>query len=252
MTEAPAPAVRPETLRLIEQLVAFDTTSRVSNLNLIEWVRDYLAHLGVRSRLTYDRNRTKANLFACLGESSLPGIVLSGHTDVVPVEGQDWHTDPFRAQQQGDRIVGRGTADMKGFIAVCLAMAPRFLAAPLHRPVCFALSYDEEVGRLGVRGLLEDLAHSGVRASGCIVGEPTSMQLVVANKGKRTYRCNVAGKEAHSSLTPQGVNAIEYAARLIAHIRSLADRLRDSEVRDTAFDVPFSTLQTGTIMGGLP
>lgn len=244
------PTIRSDTYRLIEQLVSFDTTSRQSNLNLIEWVRDYLKGLGVPTRLTYDAARNKANLFAQLGEGSQPGIVLSGHTDVVPVDGQDWHTDPFAATVVDDRILGRGTADMKSFIAVSLGSARRFLAAPLKAPVYYALSYDEEVGCLGVRGLLADLARNDIRPAGCIVGEPTGMQLVGAHKGKRSYRCCLSGKEAHSALAPRGVNAIEYGARLIVHIRQTAERLRENERRDDAFDVPFTTLQTGTIAGG--
>jgi acetylornithine deacetylase len=242
--------IRAETHRLIEQLVAFDTTSRDSNLGLIEWVRDYLKKLGVESRLTYDAPGKKANLFATIGTGTRPGIVLSGHTDVVPIDGQDWHSDPFKATLKDDRFLGRGTADMKSFIAVSLGMAPRFLAAPLKAPVHYALSYDEEVGCLGVRGLIDDLARSGIKPAGCIVGEPTDMQVVVAHKGKRSYDCCVTGKEAHSALTPQGVNAIEYAARLIVHIRHMAERMRDCETRDSLFDVPFTTLQTGTIAGG--
>jgi acetylornithine deacetylase len=242
--------IRNETRELIERLVAFDTTSRDSNLGLIEWVRDHLHHLGVASRLTYDASNKKANLFATLGGGSKPGIVLSGHTDVVPVDGQDWHSEPFKATLQGDRYLGRGVADMKGFIAVALGMAPKFLAAPLKAPIHFALSYDEEVGCMGVRGLIEDLARANIKPAGCIVGEPTSMQVVVAHKGKRSFDCCVRGKEAHSALTPQGVNAIEFAARLIVYIRHMADRMRDCEARDGAFDVPFTTLQTGTISGG--
>ncbi len=250
MDRTPHLPIRNETRALIERLVAFDTTSRNSNLGLIEWVRDHLRHLGVETRLTYDSTRKKANLFATLGEGSRPGIVLSGHTDVVPVDGQDWHTDPFKATLAGDRYLGRGVADMKGFIAVALGMAPKFLAAPLKAPVHLALSYDEEVGCLGVRGLIEDLARAKIKPAGCIVGEPTSMEVVVAHKGKRSYECCVTGKEAHSALTPQGVNAIEYAARLIVYIRHMADQLRDCETRDGLFDVPFTTLQTGTIAGG--
>ncbi|MFN0299073.1 MAG: acetylornithine deacetylase [Burkholderiales bacterium] len=250
MDRTPHFPIRSETHALIERLVAFDTTSRNSNLGLIEWVRDHLRHLGVASRLTYDSSSKKANLFATIGSGERPGIVLSGHTDVVPVDGQDWHTEPFKATLKDDRYFGRGVADMKGFIGVVLGMAPKFLAAPLKAPIHFALSYDEEVGCLGVRGLIDDLARSNIKPAGCIVGEPTSMQVVVAHKGKRSYECCVKGKEAHSALTPQGVNAIEYAARLIVYIRHMADRMRDCEARDSAFDVPFTTLQTGTITGG--
>lgn len=254
MNQASAPPIRTETWELIQRLVGFDTTSRGSNLGLIEWVRDWLQHRGVASRLTYDDSEQKANLFATLGDTAGGraggGIVLSGHTDVVPVDGQAWDTDPFSATLRDGRIYGRGTADMKSFIATALAMTPRFLAADLRAPLHFALSYDEEIGCLGVRGLLADLAREGIRPAGCIIGEPTSMQPVIAHKGKRAYRCCVRGKEAHSALTPQGVNAIEYAARLIVYIRNVADRMRDLESRDNRFDVPFTTLQTGVIRGG--
>ncbi len=242
--------IRDETWEMIRRLIAFDTTSRESNLGLIEWVRDWLKGHGIESRLTYDATGKKANLFATVGEGPRPGIVLSGHTDVVPVDGQAWDSDPFQATLVGDRIYARGSADMKSFIAVALAHTPKFLQAGLKAPVHFALSYDEEVGCIGVRGLLEDLARNDIRPAGCIVGEPTGMQPVIAHKGMRTFKCRVHGKEAHSSLTTQGVNAIEYAAKLIVFIRQLAERMRDLESRDYNFDVPFTTLQTGLIQGG--
>jgi len=242
--------IRPETLEMIRRLVGFDTTSRESNLGLIEWVRDWLKELGVESRLTYDATGAKANLFATIRKGARPGIVLSGHTDVVPVDGQPWDTDPFTATLKDDRIYGRGACDMKSYIAAALAATPRFLAADLEAPVHFALSYDEEIGCLGVRGLIEDLERNDIRPGGCIVGEPTGMQPVVANKGFRSFRCAVRGKEVHSALAPHGVNAIDYAARLVAHIRGIADRLRDAGPRDEGFDVPFTTLHTGLIRGG--
>ena len=234
----------------LDRLVGFDTTSRGSNLGLIEWVRDYLNALGVESRLTYDAAGNKANLFATVQKGDKPGIVLSGHTDVVPVDGQNWTSDPFRATLKSDKLYGRGSCDMKSYLAVILAMAPRFAAAALKAPIHFSLSYDEEVGCIGARGLLEDLARNGIRPAGAIIGEPTNMQPVIAHKGKRSYQCCVRGKEAHSALTPQGVNAIEYAARIITYIRHIAERMRDCEPRDYGFDVPFTTLQTGVISGG--
>jgi acetylornithine deacetylase len=242
--------IRSATWEMLDRLIGFDTTSRESNLGLIEWVRDWLKDHGIASRLTYDPTGGKANLFATVGTGIRSGIVLSGHTDVVPVDGQPWDTDPFKATLKDERVYGRGAADMKSFIAVALATTPRILAAELRAPVHFALSYDEEVGCIGVRGLLADLAANGIGPAGCIVGEPTSMQVVVAQKGMHVYDCRVCGREAHSALTPQGVNAIEYAAKLIVYIRSVADRLRDGGRRDSGFDVPFTTLQTGTIRGG--
>ena len=247
--DAPLP-IKAETWEMIQRLVAFDTTSRESNLGLIEWVRDWLQAFGIESRLTYDSDRKKANLFATIRKGARPGIVLSGHTDVVPVDGQPWDTDPFAATIRDDRIYARGACDMKSFIAAALAMTPRFLAADLKAPVHFALSYDEELGCIGVRGLIEDLVRNNITAAGCIVGEPTDMQPVIANKGMRTFRCCVRGKEVHSALAPHGVNAIEYAARLVAYIRQIADRMRSTETCDRGFQVPFTTLQTGLIRGG--
>ena len=240
-----------ELLAMVERLIAFETVSRDSNLGLIEWTRDYLAGLGATSRLTYDATGKKANLFATLGEGSRPGLVLSGHTDVVPVEGQAWDTDPFKATVIGDKLYGRGSADMKGYIATALVMAPQFLASKADAPLHFAFSYDEEVGCIGVRGLIKDLADIGLKTAGCIVGEPTLMQPIIAHKGTHRFRCCITGREAHSSYTTQGVNAIEYAARIIVYIRQMADRLQQLETRDYAFTVPFTTMQTGLIRGGL-
>jgi len=250
MNRTPVPSIKPETFALIERLIGFDTTSRGSNLGLIEWTRDYLKGYGIESRLTYDAGGNKANLFATVQKGAKPGIVLSGHTDVVPVDGQNWSSDPFKATLKDDRIYGRGACDMKSYLAVILAMAPRFAAANLKAPIHFALSYDEEIGCIGARGLLEDLARNNIRPAGAVIGEPTSMQPVIAHKGKRSYGCCVRGREAHSALTPQGVNAIEYAAKIITYIRHMAERMQACEPRDYGFDVPFTTLQTGVISGG--
>jgi acetylornithine deacetylase len=239
-------------LEMIDRLIAFPTVSRDSNLGLIEYARDYLAGLGVKSHLIYDASKKKANLFATLGdEVKRGGIVLSGHTDTVPVDGQDWASDPFQPHHADGRIYGRGSADMKGFIAIALAWVPRFLAAQLHTPLHLALTYDEETTFLGVRGLVADLAERGIAPAGCIIGEPTDMRAIVAHKGKVDMCCRVRGREAHSSLTPTGVNAIEYAAQLIGFIRALADRQARDEARDARFDVPYTTLQTGLVKGGI-
>ncbi len=241
-----------EVLAMIERLIAFPTVSRDSNLGLIEWTRDYLQNLGVKPRMTYDKTEKKANLFVTLGEGKKPGLILSGHTDVVPVDGQDWDTDPFKATIKDGKIFGRGAADMKSYIATALTLAPRFLDAVTDTPMHLALSYDEEVGCLGVRSLIADLAESGVRSSGCIVGEPTMMQPVIAHKGTHRFRCCVTGREAHSSYTTQGVNAVEYAARIIVYIREMADRMARSVTPSPipAFTVPYTTLQTGIVHGG--
>jgi acetylornithine deacetylase len=240
---------------MIERLIAFHTVSRDSNLGLIEWVRDYLQGFGAKTRLTHDASGKKANLFATLGDSKKPGLVLSGHTDVVPVDGQNWDTDPFAATERDGRLYARGSADMKGFIGIILAQAPKFIAAlndnRLEAPLHYALSYDEEVGCLGVRGLIADLEEQGIRPAGCVVGEPTSMQPIIAHKGTHRFRCAVHGREAHSSYVTHGVNAIEYAARLVVFIRQLADRLAQLEQRDYGFTVPYSTLSTGLIQGGI-
>ena len=247
-------ALRPDTQAMIEQLLQFDTTSRNSNLGLIEWVRDWLKGHGITASFTYDKSRQKANLFATIAgvaNPRNPGLVLSGHTDVVPVDGQDWNSNPFQANWRDDRLYARGSCDMKGFIGIALAQAPYFAAANLNTPIHYALSYDEEIGCMGVRCLIEELQKRDFQAAGCIVGEPTNMQVVVANKGMRTFCCTVHGRAAHSSLTPHGVNAIEYAAQIISYIRQVAKRMQKEEPRDNGFDVPFTTMQTGLIKGGI-
>ena len=246
-------------LAMIDRLIGFPTVSRDSNLGLIEYARDELARLGVRSNLIYDAARNKANLFATLSAEpdriKTGGLVISGHTDTVPVDGQDWSSDPFVADHSfasgHRRIHGRGSADMKGFIAIALAAVPKFLAAQERLPLHLSLTYDEETTFFGVRDLLADLSDRGIRPAGCIIGEPTDMRAIVAHKGKRDMCCRVRGHEAHSSLTPDGVNAIEFAARLVAFIRQTADRLSQHETRDARFAVPYTTLQTGVIKGGI-
>lgn len=237
------------TLDCLRQLIAFDTTSRNSNLALIEWAGAHLSGHGAKIRLDYNRERTKANLFATFGEGP-GGIVLSGHSDVVPVDGQAWSSDPFSALVRDGLLYGRGACDMKGFIAVALAHAAQFAAAPLQSPIHVALSYDEEAGCLGIPGLLADLASAGIRPDGCVIGEPTDMQVVTAHKGGRVYRCRVHGHAAHSSLTPSGVNAIEYAARVITFIQDLSWREEAQGLRMEGLGVPFSTLSTNVIQGG--
>ncbi len=240
---------------MIERLIAFNTVSRDSNLGLIEWARDYLRGFGADTRLTYDPTGAKANLFATLGEPNKPGLILSGHSDVVPVDGQNWDTNPFQAVERDGKLYARGSADMKGFIGIILAQAPKFAAAlsagRLDAPLHYSLSYDEEVGCIGVRGLIRDLEENHIRPAGCVVGEPTSMQPIIAHKGTHRFRCAVRGREAHSSYVTHGVNAIEYAARLVVFIRQLAGRLAQIETRDYGFTVPYSTLSTGVIHGGI-
>ncbi len=240
----------PVSLEMIRTLIDFPTVSRDSNLELIHYARDYLKNLGAEIRLTYDDARRKANLFATLGPGGERGIVLSGHTDVVPVEGQAWDTDPFQLTAKDDRLYGRGTADMKSFIAVALAFAPEFARRGLKTPLHFALSYDEEIGCIGIGRLLADLAHEGIRPGSCIVGEPTLMRPVIAHKGKRGFRCTVRGLAAHSAYAPLGVNAVEAAAEAIAFLKQMARRHRDHGPFDRSFDIAHTTVHTGVIRGG--
>jgi acetylornithine deacetylase len=237
-------------VEMIRTLVGFDTTSRDSNLALIDWVRDYLDGHGVASDLFFDEDGRKANLFATLGPRDRGGIALSGHTDVVPVDGQDWSTDPFRLTERDGRLYGRGTSDMKSFIAVALAMVPEFLERPLKTPIHLALSYDEEVGCIGVRRMIAGLADRPDRPRLCIVGEPTEMKPVIGHKGKRSLRCRVRGFECHSSLAHEGVNAVEAAAEIVAFLKSMARRFRDDGPHDADFVPPYTTVHTGTISGG--
>ncbi len=237
-------------LDMLRRLVAFPTVSRDSNLALIDYVGDYLAGHGIDSQLTYDDDRRKANLYATLGPTDRPGICLSGHTDVVPTDGQDWDTDPFEAIARDGRLYGRGTCDMKGFLAVALAMVPDFLAGRLETPIHLALSYDEEVGCIGVRRLIDAFDDMPVQPKLCIVGEPTEMKPVVGHKGKLAMRCHVRGLECHSSMAPAGVNAVEYAAELIVYLRAMAEARRTRGPFDDGFDPPYTTIHTGTVTGG--
>ncbi|CAI8839881.1 acetylornithine deacetylase [Pseudomonas sp. IT-P100] len=235
---------------LLATLVAFDTTSRESNLQLIEFVRDYLASFDVPCELIYNEQRSKANLFATIGPADKPGIVLSGHTDVVPVDGQPWTVAPFELTEHDGKLFGRGTADMKGYIACVLALVPSLVNAPLRRPVHIALSYDEEIGCLGVRSLLAALEQRPVKPMLCIIGEPTELKPVLGHKGKLAMRCDIQGHACHSAYAPLGVNAIEYAAELIGELGRIGNRLKAPEHRDARFDPPFSTVQAGVIGGG--
>ena len=234
----------------LEKLIAFPSVSRDSNLDLIAYVRDYLAGLGIESTLVHNEDGRKANLWASIGPKDVPGVVLSGHTDVVPVEGQAWTSDPFQMTSRDGNFYGRGTADMKGFIACCLAVAETAVKAPLKTPVNFAFSYDEEIGCVGVRRLLDLLKDAPVKPRLCIVGEPTLMQAVTAHKGKLGFRVTAHGLEAHSSLAPIGVNAIYMACDLISAIRALQKRIAETGVRDGDYEVAYTTLHVGKMQGG--
>lgn len=235
---------------MIERLISYDTTSRLSNLALVDFVRDYLDGLGVESHLAFDETGAKANLYATLGPTDIPGVMLSGHTDVVPVDGQDWSSDPFKMTEKDGKLYGRGTADMKAFCAIALSFAPLFLERGLKTPVHLAFSYDEEVGCIGVRRLIEMMNGLPIKPLMGIIGEPTDMQVCTGHKGKRSYRAVFTGKEAHSSLTPEGVNAVEFAARLAVFLRDKAADIRTNGPFDDMYDVTYTTVHTGTFSGG--
>lgn len=232
----------------LTRLLCFDTTSRESNLSLIEAIKNYLETLGITPTLILNSEGTKANLYARIGPKGDGGVMLSGHTDVVPVDGQDWSFPPFELTEKNGKCYGRGSADMKGFIACVLASLPAFQKIELRMPLYLAFSYDEEIGCLGVRSLIDHISASPEKPAMCIIGEPTKMQPVYGHKGKVAMRCEVKGHACHSAYAPEGVNAIEYAAKLIHKLTDLAVPLKSR--LDTRFEPPYSTLQTGVIKGG--
>ncbi len=235
---------------MLARLIAFDTTSRDGNLPLIAFVEEYLDGWGVpHFRVDYEANK-KTNLFATIGPAIAGGVVLSGHTDVVPVDGQPWTSDPFTLVQRGERLFGRGTCDMKGFLAICLAEVPNFLGAGLKRPIHLALSCDEEVGCKGVRPLVAHIRDRLPKPGAVIVGEPTSMKVVNAHKSAVTFATEVTGHEAHSSLTHHGVNAILVAGELLAEISRIREDLIAAGDPTRRFDPPYSTVHVGVIEGG--
>jgi acetylornithine deacetylase len=250
-TNETMPGPRTDQIRkILTDLVAFDTVSDRSNLTLIDYIERYLAAFGVAGRRITDDAGQKASLWVTIGPQDKPGFVLSGHTDVVPVTGQSWSNDPFAVVERDGRLFGRGTADMKGFVAVCLALVPDMQRAKLATPIHLAISYDEEVGCTGVRPMLREIDRLPVKPLGCFVGEPTEMQVAIGHKGKHALRATVRGLAAHSSLAPAGVNAVEYAAELISEIRRRADRLASDGQRDDLYDVPHATLLTSIVQGG--
>ncbi|EHL24607.1 acetylornithine deacetylase (ArgE) [Acidovorax sp. NO-1] len=245
----------PHALELAQTLVRMNTVSHNSNLELIHFIRDHLARLGVKSRLTFNEDKTKANLFATLGEGKPAGVILSGHTDTVPWDGQDWTMDPLSALikdgPEGPSLYGRGSADMKAFIGVAVSQAEQFLNSDAPFALHYAFSYEEEIGCFGVKELIADLRDANIKPLACIVGEPTSMIPAIAHKGVYRYKCCVRGKEAHSSLTPHSVNAIEMAARVVGRVRDMAEDFEKNEARFEGFDVPFSTTSVGQFHGGI-
>ncbi|PBQ06620.1 acetylornithine deacetylase [Pseudomonas congelans] len=240
----------PRALEILKRLIAFDTVSSEPNMALIEYVRELLASKGIESLIVKDETGKKANLFASTGPRDVPGVLLSGHTDVVPAAGQAWTMPPFQATLRDGRIYGRGTCDMKGFIALAIDAMLDAADMPLMRPLQLALSHDEEIGCVGVRRLLDVLHLAPVRPFLCVVGEPTLMQFAVGHKGKASYRTFCRGQEAHSSLAPRAVNAIHLASDFIAELRNSQRQIEQQGARDEGYDIPYSTVHIGRIDGG--
>lgn len=241
----------PSTLEILDRLVAFPTISSDSNLALIEWAADRLDAAGAQVEVMPALEEGKANLFATIGPERAGGIVLSGHTDVVPVAGQPWTSDPFRLEERDGLLFGRGTADMKGFVAACIAMAPRFAAANLSRPVHFAFTYDEETGCLGGRELARALSERDAKPALAIVGEPTEMAIIEGHKGCHEYTTRFKGLAGHGSEPSRGVNAVEYAVRYIAKLLEIRDELARSPIPGSRYVPPYSTVNVGIIHGGV-
>ena len=239
-----------QTKERLSNLVGFDTTSAYSNLGIIEWIEAQVAPLGARIERLPNSEGDKANLWIRFGPDADGGVLLSGHTDVVPVAGQDWATDPFTLTERNGRLYGRGACDMKGFIALCLAYAEDFADEAIGQPVHFAFSYDEEVGCLGAPDMIHDIAKRGPRPSAAIIGEPTEWGVVSAHKSIDTFFVTVTGREAHSSRTDLGVSAIQEAARFISALNDLGDQARTRVPKDSDFAPPETTLTVGTIAGG--
>ncbi|WP_439850189.1 acetylornithine deacetylase [Pseudomonas syringae] len=240
----------PRALEILKRLIAFDTVSSEPNMALIEYVRELLASKGIESLIVKDETGKKANLFASTGPRDVPGVLLSGHTDVVPAAGQAWTMPPFQATLRDGRIYGRGTCDMKGFIALAIDAMLNAADMTLLRPLQLALSHDEEIGCVGVRRLLDVLHLAPVRPFLCVVGEPTLMQFAVGHKGKASYRTFCRGQEAHSSLAPRAVNAIHLASDFIAELRNSQKQIEQQGARDEGYDIPYSTVHIGRIDGG--
>jgi len=237
-------------VEMLRRLVAFDTTSRNSNLALIDYVKGYLQEHGIASKLVPSDDGKKANLFATIGPDVKEGVVLSGHTDVVPVDGQPWDTDPWTLTLKDGKYYGRGTCDMKAFYAIGLAMLPEFKKARLKKPIHFALSYDEEVGCVGAHALAARMAREVPRPRAIIIGEPTMMTVVHAHKGAQVYVTRFTGFEAHSSMTHLGVSAIHFAGEFVHYLNQLQDELDAKAPEKSEFMPPAATFNVGTIVGG--
>ncbi|HNB26914.1 MAG TPA: acetylornithine deacetylase [Alphaproteobacteria bacterium] len=240
-----------QAIAILERLIGFPTVSAQSNLAAIQWIRDYLADLGIASHLVpAPDGQPKANLWATIGPDRPGGIVLSGHTDVVPVEGQPWTSAPFELHRRDGKLYGRGTCDMKGFIALALALVPEMLERPLKTPIHLAFSYDEELGCLGAPSMIAELGRRFPKPSLAIIGEPTSMRLGTRHKGCYSFETEVTGRDAHSSQTHKGANAIAAAAAIVGELERIAEELRERGRQDANFEPPYSTINVGRIGGG--
>lgn len=240
-----------KTIEILDRLIAFDTVSHRSNLGLLDYVQDLLKGAGAELTLIKSENGTKANLYATLGPKDRAGVLLSGHTDVVPVEGQDWTVPPFKLTEKDQRLYGRGTTDMKGFIASALSTALKASTKPLKTPLHLAFTYDEEIGCIGVRSLIDMLKNAPFRPLFCIVGEPTGMAVATGHKGKMALHADCIGKEAHSALAPTGLNAIHLAADFVTELRHIQAEIIKTGKKDADYDVPYTTVHVGKINGGL-
>lgn len=240
-----------DTVSLLRDLIAFPTVSELSNLDMIAYLAHQLEAAGARVDIFHDDMGHKANLFASIGPEADGGIVLSGHSDVVPVAEQDWASDPFELIEEQGRLYGRGACDMKGFIATAVAMAPLFAEARLERPIHFAFTYDEEVGCFGGQALVESLRARRIRPAVAIIGEPTSMQVIEGHKGCYEYTTHFCGLAGHGSAPERGVNAVEYAVRYVNRLLELQEALRARAPGSSRFDPPWTTINTGSLRGGV-
>jgi acetylornithine deacetylase len=240
-----------QTADILARLIGFDTTSSKPNRALMDWVQDLLGGAGIAAQIIPDASGGKANLYATIGPQDRPGVMLSGHTDVVPVDGQVWTRPPFVLTESEGRYYGRGATDMKGFVASALAAALMAARRPLATPLHLALSYDEEVGCLGVVSLIDMLAHAPHLPAMCIVGEPTGMQVATGHKGKIALRATCTGREGHSALAPMALNALHLGADFLGAVRRLQDEVAESGLQDGDYDVPYTTLHVGKMQGGV-
>ena len=239
-----------QSIKILKDLISFDTTSYKSNLDLITYITKYLDNYNIKSNLIHDSTGKKANLYATIGSNKNDGIMLSGHTDVVPADTRNWTSDPFSLTEKNNKLYGRGTADMKSFIALVLSRVPKIVNANLSKSIHLAFSYDEEVGCIGVHRLIDMLKKNTFKPTFCIVGEPTNMEVVIGHKGKCGHEVKINGLACHSGQAPLGVNAINYAAKLISYISNIADDKSKIGPFDYEYEIPYTTLHTGVISGG--